>query len=104
MRLESTMILNKRHHFIMCRHKVGAPMLCDEDCATGIRQADRLIPIPTMNDAVQDAGGKSITSSQNISHFNRKSGNLDLPDVTAILCQMDSRAFCAPFLHEHTRS
>src|SRR5947209_17949847 len=97
------MILNKRHHFIVCWHKVCATVLGNQNCATGVRQAYRLIPVPALYEAIQHAGGKGITCPQNIPHLNRKAWHFDLPAALAILCKMDGRASRATLLHEYSR-
>ncbi len=52
--LESTMDLNKAHYFIVSWHKIGAAMFCNQDGATSIAQSRGFIPIPSLNQAIEE--------------------------------------------------
>src|SRR5437763_1287268 len=49
-------------------------MLGDQDGPTRVAQACRLIPIPTIDHAIQQTRGEGVASSQDITHLGGKKG------------------------------
>src|SRR5437763_4074947 len=84
LKLESTMVCNKRHHLVMRGHKVGTAMLRDYDCATGIRQARGLVPVPALNETIKEARSKGIAGPQDIAHLDGKAWHVNLRERASV--------------------
>src|SRR5438876_1547094 len=76
--LHASMFLNKRHYLIVGRHEVGTAMLSDQDRTTGVGQACSLVPVPALDEAAQQPGGKGIPCSQDILYFHGEAGHINL--------------------------
>src|SRR5258708_8214037 len=101
--LESTVVLNERHHLVVGGHEVCAAMLGDQDRAAGIPQARSLVPVPSTDETVQETRGKCIAGAQDIFHLHRKAWHLDLRGRTPVGYDTNHHAYRAALLCEHTR-
>src|SRR5438034_258076 len=88
------MVLNKGHDLFMGWHEVCATMLSDQDCATGIRQACSLVPVPPVDQAVQETRGKCVTSAQDIFDLHREPWHLNLRSNISSRYKMNRSAGC----------
>src|SRR6266700_770887 len=100
--LEPTMVLNKGHDLFMGWHEVCAAMFGDQDCTTGISQACSLVPVPSVDETVQETRGKCVTSAQDIFHLHRETWHLDLRSNISIRYKMDSLSSRTAFLSQHS--
>src|SRR5438876_10125145 len=76
--LHASMFLNKRHYLIVGRHEVGTARLGDHDGATGVGQAGGRVPVPPLDEAAEQPGGKGIPGPQDTEHLHGEAGCVDL--------------------------
>src|SRR6266480_3050150 len=88
--LEPTLVLNKGHDLFIGWHEVCAAMPGNQDCAAGVSEAGGFIPVPSLDETVQETRGKCVTSAQDIFHLHRETWHLDLRSNISIRYKMDS--------------
>src|SRR5258708_19384630 len=82
--LESTVVLNERHHLVVGGHEVCAAMLGAQDRAAGIPQARTLVPVPSTDETQQETRGKCIAGPHDIFPLHPKACHLHLRPPTPV--------------------
>lgn len=75
------MLFGEGHYFVVGGHEVCTAMLRYQDSSTGISQAGSLVPIPSLDIAIDETGGKAIARTQDITDFDRKARHVYSGDL-----------------------
>src|SRR5207247_1219660 len=95
------MVLHKSHYLFIGWHKVCAPMFGDQDRATGISQACSFVPVPSVDNTIQETRSKCVTSPQDIFHLHRETWHLNLRSNISISFKMNRKTCYPAFVRKH---